>query len=96
MNQSSPVAICENGHPLTHGASRCSCGARIKMQWMSGSESSTATGTGLSGSVVAPPTLQDRAPRIWAGLAHRFLLLIAGSESPSSSFRQRTGSTQSQ
>ena len=33
------AAICENGHELSADASRCDqCGARIKMQWMAGSD----------------------------------------------------------
>lgn len=35
----SAVPVCENGHELDVGQSRCSrCGARIKMQWMAESD----------------------------------------------------------
>lgn len=39
------AAICENGHPLEPSASRCECGARMRMQWMGESPEQAAATT---------------------------------------------------
>lgn len=42
-------AVCTNGHPMPSAASKCECGARIQMQWMSTTtQSSTDDSKGLS------------------------------------------------
>ncbi|MGH8894796.1 MAG: hypothetical protein ACRDWY_16065 [Actinomycetes bacterium] len=77
-------AICENGHALSSGQSRCEeCGARIRMQWMK--DEDPGKSFPRSSQAPAPATVRPSAPQqsaaggqIWGWLAAGILFMIIG------------------
>lgn len=73
-------AICENGHPLEGGQSRCAaCGARIKMQWMDRpAGDDPLVGDGEPAATEPRPGNRSSTPSIWVWFIVGLGLLLVG------------------